>query len=122
VQSIPRAGEKPQTFETVEPIEARVEWNALRPRRSIPQRIPALGTDENGVLYFEGIATGLKPGDGMLIVPDSDDVSFFARVAKATLEPAAHARGSMCMSAHLLSAATRQVSPPSSGARSTRPG
>ena len=32
VQSIPGPGEKPQTFETVEKIEARVEWNAIKPR------------------------------------------------------------------------------------------
>ena len=29
VQSIPGPGEQPQTFETVEEIEARPEWNAL---------------------------------------------------------------------------------------------
>ena len=29
VQSIPGPGEKPQTFETVEEVEARPEWNAM---------------------------------------------------------------------------------------------
>ena len=29
VQSIPGPGEQPQTFETVEEIEARPEWNAI---------------------------------------------------------------------------------------------
>ena len=31
VQSVPGDGEKPQMFETVEPLDARVEWNALTP-------------------------------------------------------------------------------------------
>jgi predicted phage baseplate assembly protein len=39
VQSIPTTGQLPQTFETVEEIEARKEWNALRPRQTQPQRL-----------------------------------------------------------------------------------
>ncbi len=38
-QSIPGPNEQPQTFETSEEIEARAEWNALRPRMRRPQRI-----------------------------------------------------------------------------------
>src|SRR5215203_2159031 len=37
VQSLPGQDELPQTFETVEKIEARVEWNELRPRKTKPQ-------------------------------------------------------------------------------------
>ena len=39
VQSVPGPGEQPQTFETVEEIEARPEWNALpvvRTRQYLP--------------------------------------------------------------------------------------
>src|SRR5215217_7205719 len=36
VQSLPGQDELPQTFETVENIEARPEWNALRPRQTEP--------------------------------------------------------------------------------------
>jgi hypothetical protein len=36
VQSLPGQDELPQTFETVEKIEARTEWNALRPRQTEP--------------------------------------------------------------------------------------
>jgi hypothetical protein len=36
VQSVPGPDEKPQTFETVESIEARPAWNALKPRTSDP--------------------------------------------------------------------------------------
>ena len=32
VQSVPGPDEKPQTFETVEKITARVEWNAIKPQ------------------------------------------------------------------------------------------
>jgi hypothetical protein len=38
-QSIPGANEQPQMFETSEEIEARGEWNALRPRMRRPQNI-----------------------------------------------------------------------------------
>jgi hypothetical protein len=34
VQSIPGPGEQPQTFETVEEVEARPEWNAMRPSQT----------------------------------------------------------------------------------------
>ena len=36
VQSVPGPGEQPVTFETVAPITARYDWNALEPRQSIP--------------------------------------------------------------------------------------
>lgn len=64
VQSVPGAGEKPQTFETVEPLDARVEWNALRPALTAPVSIGA-GTTS---LYLKGTATSLQPGDAILIV------------------------------------------------------
>jgi predicted phage baseplate assembly protein len=64
VQSIPGQGEKPQTFETIEPIEARVEWNAMRPKRTTGQDM-AYSPD---ALWFAGTATGLNPGDFVLIV------------------------------------------------------
>ncbi|GLH74144.1 hypothetical protein GETHLI_26460 [Geothrix limicola] len=68
-QSIPDPGETAQTFETSEDLEARVEWNLLKPRPTRPQRIDynysekALTTD---TVYFDGTATKLNPGDGLL--------------------------------------------------------
>jgi hypothetical protein len=64
IQSIPGPGEKPQTFETIEKIAARVEWNALKPKitRAV---IPQFGDQW---LYLKGIATNLKPGDAILLV------------------------------------------------------
>ena len=39
VQSVPGPGELPQTFETVESVEARAAWNAMRPERSLAQSV-----------------------------------------------------------------------------------
>ena len=64
VQSVPGQGETPQTFETVEAIEARADWNAMTPRSLQAQVLPANAT----VLYLAGVATGLKAGDGLLVV------------------------------------------------------
>jgi hypothetical protein len=63
VQSVPGPGERPQTFETVEPLDARGEWNALRPRATAPA-VPRFG---DGDIYLDGVATGLRPGDTVLI-------------------------------------------------------
>jgi hypothetical protein len=59
VQSIPGPGEKPQTFEIVEKITARVEWNALRAKMT-RINVPKFG---GRAAYLRGIATNLKPGD-----------------------------------------------------------
>lgn len=64
VNSIPAPGEQMQAFETSEPLEARYEWNGLKPRMTQPQTPATIG--ENG-LYLKGIATNLKPNDGLLI-------------------------------------------------------
>ncbi|MEP7270535.1 MAG: putative baseplate assembly protein [Acidobacteriota bacterium] len=54
VQSVPGQNELPQTFETSEPITARVEWNEIRPRLLRPQEL-ALA---NGKLVLMGLSTG----------------------------------------------------------------
>lgn len=64
VQSLPGQDELPQTFETGEGIEARVEWNELRPRRTKPQK-PAFG---DTYTYLKGVTTNLVPGDPLFIV------------------------------------------------------
>jgi len=65
VQSIPAAqGELPQTFETIEEIEARAEWNAMQPRQS-ELKIPRYGSKE---VYLKGVETGLRPGDPLLFI------------------------------------------------------
>ena len=64
VQSIPGPDEKPQTFETVESIEARPAWNVLLPKMR-EMKLPVFGTE---VVYLQGTATQLKAGDALLFV------------------------------------------------------
>lgn len=59
VQSVPGPDELPQTFETVEQIEARPEWNALPVARTKPWTLAA-STSE---LWLAGATTGLSLGD-----------------------------------------------------------
>ncbi len=66
VQSVPGANEKAQTFETIEALDARVEWNHLQPALTTPAIIAA---GLHGI-YLKGTATQLNPGDALLIVGD----------------------------------------------------
>jgi hypothetical protein len=67
VQSVPGPDEKPQTFETVEEIAARPEWNAIRPWLSAP-RGPGRGATET---WVKGVANNLKVGDALVFIdPD----------------------------------------------------
>jgi hypothetical protein len=84
VQSVPGQDEKPQTFETVEPIDARADWNAMRPRALQAQALPQNAT----ALHLAGVATGLKAGDGLLLVSpqraagDEDGAWDFVRLTR----------------------------------------
>lgn len=82
VQSIPGPGEQAQTFETVEKIEARAEWSAIKPR--LTERHPIKGDADR--LLFDGLTTNLKPGDGLLLFPDDGSDPVFRRIAAVTLE------------------------------------
>ncbi|GGA88623.1 putative baseplate assembly protein [Puia dinghuensis] len=68
VQSVPAPGQQAQTFETIEGITARVEWNALTPRLTSPQ---VVSVDSTGIL-FRGLSTALNVGDIVLIVDASN--------------------------------------------------
>jgi hypothetical protein len=87
-QSVPGQDELPQVFETIEEIEARGEWNELKPKLS-ETRLPAYGDTR---LYLKGITTNLKPGDPLLIVGEErekdilNDKWEFRRVTKAELD------------------------------------
>lgn len=84
VQSIPAPDEKPQTYETLERIEARAAWNAIRPR--LTRRHPVMAQTRDPLL-FEGLATGLRPGDGLLLLPDDGGTPTFRQVSKVTPLP-----------------------------------
>jgi baseplate J-like protein len=64
VQSVPGPDEKPQTFETVEEIGARPEWNAIRPWFG-RAGAPGAGATET---WFQGVANNLKVGDALVFV------------------------------------------------------
>lgn len=81
VQSIPGPGERPQTFETVEGIEARPEWNALRPRRERPQ---ALSNSTLSVTVQE-LSVDLQPGDGVLLVAGSGEANRLLKTVAHTV-------------------------------------
>ena len=67
VQSVPAPGEQAQTFETVEKIDARAEWNAITPRLTQPQEI-SLSMKS---VFIAGTSGNLKQGDRLLIVEPS---------------------------------------------------
>ena len=76
VQSLPGQDELPQVFETLEEIEARPRWNALRASLTKPD-VPALGATE---VFLQGVDTNLSLGDMILFVGnerlnDPSDVS-----------------------------------------------
>jgi hypothetical protein len=67
VQSVPGPDEKAQTFETVEEIAARPEWNAIRPWLS-EVRYPGFGATE---AWLAGVRNNLKAGDALVLVDDA---------------------------------------------------
>jgi hypothetical protein len=84
VQSIPAAGEQAQTFETIEKIEARAEWNAIRPRlkQSIELDKPIT------IIRLRGINLNLKVGDWILI-GKLNNSCVLQRIEKVDLDTAA---------------------------------
>lgn len=79
VQSVPEPGEQVHVFETVEAIEARPAWNALRPRATSPQAI----TEGTRTLRLAGTGTNVKAGDAMLF--EADGAPAFGRVVSVDL-------------------------------------
>lgn len=73
VLSIPAEGELPQTFETVESLDARADWNALAlhvpPPASTepPPPSPQAITGASVELWLAGTDARLKPGDALLV-------------------------------------------------------
>ncbi|MDD1793364.1 hypothetical protein LRP50_09520 [Enterovibrio sp. ZSDZ42] len=79
VQSTPGQDETPVIFETLDDLDARAEWNAIRPKLTAPHPLTASTTQ----LPFEGINTRLKAGDGIAFTAD-DGTSAFAVVNAVT--------------------------------------
>jgi hypothetical protein len=84
VQSTPGQDEMPQVFETIEQIEARAEWNAMKPRQT---KMMLPGPDPN-VLYLKGLNTNLRKGDVLFAVADPEESNWqVLTVADLVLEP-----------------------------------
>ncbi len=83
VQSIPSPGEQPQTFETVEKIVARAEWNAMKPRSTQPQVVSTAMAS----VVVKGAAPKIKPGDRLLIVTKTGQA--FRRVLSVVVDDTA---------------------------------
>jgi hypothetical protein len=64
-QSLPGPGELPQSFETGEPLQARKEWNVLKPRMTQPQT--KNGITKTKRLWLKGFSTNLKANDLLLV-------------------------------------------------------
>jgi hypothetical protein len=64
VQSVPPPGQPPATFETSTDLVARIAHNAIPPILAQPVNWQAISTS----LWLAGTATGLKPGDPILLV------------------------------------------------------
>lgn len=70
VQSLPAPGEQPQTFETIEAIKARPEWNAIGLRLTQPQPIATTMP----CVVVSGTSATVQPGDPLLIAADQQAV------------------------------------------------
>jgi uncharacterized phage protein gp47/JayE len=76
VRSIPGPGETPQTFETSEEVEARIEWNELKPKLTRPQSLAVDITSGEPTLVAFGLSGGQSddvPGTVYPLVSDKLD-------------------------------------------------
>jgi len=82
VQSVPGPGESPQTFETVEDIEARADWNAMVPRLFRPHP----NDSHLGRLVLDGLDSNLKIGDYVLLMVGTSSDRVLNRVTDVKLD------------------------------------
>lgn len=91
VQSIPsQAGQVPQTFETTTQIQARSEWNILKPKLAETLELPTID-NETTELRLQGTNTRLQPGDVIVVVEDEKTKSpsdrWYCCLTLKTVEP-----------------------------------
>jgi hypothetical protein len=69
-QTVPDPGAQPATFETVAPICARAEWNAITPRLTLSSApvMANAGANAEGNVRLASLATTVKVGDSLLVV------------------------------------------------------
>ena len=90
-QSAPGPGELPQTFENMDPLDARFGWNKLGARLTQPQTLASIAeTDEsiNVRLYVKGVSANLAANDVVLITENDQPYrNKIFHVAEARPEP-----------------------------------
>jgi hypothetical protein len=88
VLSVPGQDQQPQTFETIEAIEARPEWNAILPQLTEPQTLAWDMTE----IWLEGTNLTLAVGDVLLIIGDAGGAkqASLRRVTKVAPDAAAN--------------------------------
>jgi len=67
-QTVPAPGEQMQAFETAEPLDARYEWNALKPRMTVPPDITLGNVATLTEIWVKGISTNLRANDRLLFL------------------------------------------------------
>ncbi|HXM45790.1 MAG TPA: baseplate J/gp47 family protein [Bryobacteraceae bacterium] len=67
VQNIPKQGELPVVFEAQDEVEARVEWNALKPLIRTRPSIQVLNPGATQI-RLAGVVTAIRPGSPLLMV------------------------------------------------------
>ncbi len=83
-QSVPaNKDEQAQYYETDEAIDARVDWNAMKPRLARPQLLSADGSIEK--LYVAGTASNLRPND-MIVLAELPQPNKLQRVISVDAE------------------------------------
>lgn len=65
-KSTPLPGETQQTFETAEPLQARAEWNELKPRMTLVQKVTVQSVSNIRHVQVDGITSNVKPNDRLL--------------------------------------------------------
>lgn len=85
VQSIPGQNELPQIFETINEKVVRLEWN-MTPQKEEEQDV--FKQLKKGLIYFEGIATKLKPGDSLLFVAKAKKEPIVFRIVEEVITDA----------------------------------
>ena len=90
-QSVPAAGERPQTFETTDELTARPSWSVLSPKQTEPLK---LGSPEDAAnlagLVVHGATANLAPNDTILLELADAPAPALLRVAGATVDAAAN--------------------------------
>lgn len=88
VLSIPKKDELPQTFETIEPLDARVEWNSIGVHTPWTTLSQTIATDSK-VLFLERRGPRLGRGDVLLLVDEAagEDMRLLRRVHRVTDVP-----------------------------------